>query len=103
MSSQVSSLENDDTFCMETTVHILADGTVNYIFYDDIKPLVDIGPTVINRASHVDPEMSVEGVKWYADLHPVDGPKLGPFDTREEAIVAEVKWLDENYLNKQVG
>lgn len=31
--------------------------------------------------------------RWWADLLPVDGPVLGPFDTREIALDEEAKWL----------
>lgn len=31
--------------------------------------------------------------KWWADLLPVDGPVLGPYNTNTEALQAEVDWL----------
>ena len=30
---------------------------------------------------------------WWADMGPVDGPVLGPFKNRTEALVAERGWL----------
>lgn len=36
--------------------------------------------------------------KWWADLLPVDGPVLGPFDTNTEALEAEVVWLKEHNI-----
>ena len=30
---------------------------------------------------------------WWADLGPVDGPVLGPFKNRTEALGAEREWL----------
>lgn len=36
--------------------------------------------------------------KWWADLLPVDGPVLGPFDTNTEALAAEVVWLKEHNI-----
>ncbi len=33
---------------------------------------------------------------WWADLLPSNGPVLGPFDTRTEALDAEVAWLREH-------
>lgn len=86
---------------MDFDVFILADGTVKFLYYDEIKPLLNIGPAQVARASHVDPELTSDGLFWFADLSPVSGPKLGPFDTRTLAIAAEVAWLTENYLNKQ--
>lgn len=87
---------------LDVDVVILADGTVKFLYYDELKPLLDIGDVDVKRASHVDPEKLENGeLKWFADLAPVSGPKLGPFDTRNEAIDAEVVWLSVNYLNKQ--
>ncbi len=34
--------------------------------------------------------------QWYADLLPVGGPVLGPFDTKQEGLDAEVGWLREH-------
>ena len=41
------------------------------------------------RASHVEPGPT----GWTADMAPVGGPVLGPFDTRQTALDAEVAWL----------
>ena len=37
-------------------------------------------------------------VGWLADLSPVNGPVLGPFDRRSEALAAELAWLEANWL-----
>ena len=50
-----------------------------------------IGKLHIKRASHVEPNPSG---KWYADLAPVDGPSLGPF---------EHDWLVQNRLLNHPG
>ena len=34
--------------------------------------------------------------QWYADLTPVNGPVLGPFDSKQLGLDAEVAWLREN-------
>lgn len=86
---------------MEVSVFILSDGTVNFLYYDELKPLLAIGDVDVARASHVDPEKTLDGLKWFANLAPVNGPKLGPYETRTEAITGEIDWLTENYLNKQ--
>ena len=31
--------------------------------------------------------------KWYADMSPVNGPVLGPFDSRSQALENEEIWL----------
>jgi len=59
--------------------------------YDEIIDLASLGHLEISRASHVEPD---EAGQWWADLHPVDGPVLGPFTLRSEALSAEHKWIE---------
>jgi hypothetical protein len=58
--------------------------------YDEALDLREIGKLQITRASHVEPDS--EGY-WWADMGPVDGPVLGPFRSRTEALGAERRWL----------
>ncbi|MCI0640167.1 MAG: hypothetical protein L0Y70_13925 [Gemmataceae bacterium] len=51
----------------------------------------------VERASHVEPDPVGH---WWADLAPVGGPLLGPFDRRSEALQAESTWLETNWLAK---
>ena len=69
-------------------------GGVRCIYRESID-LHSLGKPKITRASHVEPDTSG---RWIADLSPVDGPKLGPFDKRTEALAAEVQWLRDNWL-----
>ena len=61
---------------------------------DQIARLTSDGPDEssqpLTRASHVEPD--AEGY-WWADMGPVDGPVLGPFKNRTEALGAERGWL----------
>ena len=66
-----------------------AGGEVRCI-YDELLDLREIGKLQITRASHVEPD--AEGC-WWADMGPVDGPVLGPFRSRTEALGAERGWL----------
>lgn len=63
--------------------------------YDEAINLHSLGAVQIKRGSHVEPNK--EG-QWMADLSPVNGPVLGPFRTRSEALAAEVAWLHEFWL-----
>ena len=63
--------------------------------YDESIDLHAIGKPQIQRASHVEPDSKG---RWIADLDPVSGPKLGPFDKRTVALAAEVQWLRDNWL-----
>ena len=72
---------------MELVVGV--DGVARCI-YDEALDLREIGKLQINRASHVEPDR--DGF-WWADMGPVDGPVLGPFRSRTEALGAERGWL----------
>ena len=50
-------------------------------------------PDVYQRASHVEPDR--DGF-WWADMGPVDGPVLGPYGSKSEALGAEKAWLLES-------
>ena len=63
--------------------------------YDEALPLSLLGKLSISRASHVEPNSAGN---WIADLSPVGGPKLGPFEKRTTALSAEVDWLRNNWL-----
>ena len=66
------------------------DGGVRCI-YDEALELRELGKLQITRASHVEPDM--DGF-WWADMGPVDGPVLGPYGSRSEALGAEREWLN---------
>lgn len=70
------------------------DGTVRAIYQEDLD-LAVLGRPTIRRASHVEPDQ--EG-RWRADLTPVGGPVLGPYDRRGEALEAEREWLERHWL-----
>lgn len=65
--------------------------------YNEEFNLKEFGKTSIKRASHVEP--TKEG-KWTANLTPVNGPILGPFNKRSEALKTEVDWINKNILTK---
>jgi len=63
--------------------------------YDEVIDLTVLGTPVIARASHVEPDARGQ---WWANLSPVAGPQLGPFQRRTEALEAEKGWLERNWL-----
>ena len=73
---------------------IEATGRVRAIYSEEID-LAALGPLVIHRASHVEPD--AEG-RWHADMRPLLGPVLGPLRRRSEALAAEVAWLRRHWL-----
>jgi len=73
---------------------IATDGTLRCVYGEQVD-LRTIGQLSIIRASHVEP---TDDGQWTADLSPVDGPVLGPFTTRSQALAAEVRWLEERWL-----
>lgn len=72
-------------------------GTARCVYGEAIS-LSELGRLSITRGSHVEPDQ--EG-RWIADLSPVDGPRLGPFEQRSQALQAEVDWLIQNWLPLQ--
>ncbi len=74
---------------METEIVIGPNGDAQSI-YDEAFDLSCLGEVQIQRASFVEPN---ERGRWFADLSPVHGPMLGPFDKRSLALEAEVTWL----------
>lgn len=71
------------------------DGTIQTIYNDCLKPVLEQGTVSIKRASHVEPDHNGE---WVADMSPVNGPQLGPFPLRQTALEAEVRWLYQNTI-----
>lgn len=69
-------------------------GTVRCV-YDEAIYLAALGTLHITRGSHVEP--TSDG-RWTADLSPAEGPLLGPFSARSEALDAERRWLEANWL-----
>lgn len=67
-------------------------GTVTTL-YTELFNLAALGTQNIARASHVEPDADGH---WFAQIF--DGPTLGPFARRSEALAAEVAWLTEHRL-----
>ncbi len=68
---------------------ITAEGTARMMYQEELD-LSTLGQAYVKRASHVEPDD--QGL-WWADLKPVDGPTLGPFQRRNEAVRAEIDWI----------
>lgn len=80
------------------TLSVTPDGTLSFIYTDDVDRFAlqeELGGELsIRRGSHVEP---TDDGRWQADMSPVGGPVLSPFETRAAALAAEVAWL-ENVL-----
>jgi hypothetical protein len=76
---------------MNTEMELIvgADGVARCI-YDEALDLQELGKLQITRASHVEPDSDGN---WWADMGPVEGPVLGPYGSRSEALGAERGWL----------
>ena len=66
--------------------------------YDELINLRALGRLRITRASHVEPDAAG---RWWADLGPVHGPRLGPFRDRSRALGAELTWLGRQWLVRE--
>lgn len=74
----------------------IGDGTAQGIYADNPQFMAfmrALGDTGIRRASHVEPTADN---RWTADMAPMGGPVLGPFDRRGEALKAETDWLRDH-------
>jgi hypothetical protein len=74
---------------MTHTITIRPGGRLEFIYADELAPLLALGAASIARASHVEPAPG----GWTADMTPSGGPVLGPFPLRQTALDAEVAWL----------
>ena len=63
--------------------------------YGEVFDLHCLGALSIRRASHVEPDADGQ---WWAELTPVNGPMLGPFNLRTHALDAERQWLETHWL-----
>ena len=70
------------------------DGAVRCI-YDEAINLSALGRVQITRGSHVEPN---EDGRWFADMAVVQGPRLGPFALRSDALDAERAWLESYWF-----
>jgi hypothetical protein len=77
---------------MELRIH--PGGEVRCLYGEAIDLHV-LGQPHITRASQVEPD---EQGRWWADLSPVQGPRLGPFRLRTQALDAEQEWLKRHWL-----
>jgi hypothetical protein len=71
-----------------------AGGDVRCVYGEELD-LRELGKLQITRASNVEPD--AEGY-WLADMGPVDGPVLGPFRSRTEALRAEREWINQKSI-----
>jgi hypothetical protein len=63
--------------------------------YGEAIDLHPLGKPHITRASTVEPD---DQARWWADLSPVHGSLLGPFEHRSQALDAEQQWLSRHWL-----
>lgn len=75
---------------------VKTNGSIRCVYSEELD-LQCLGRLAIARGSHVEP---IAGGQWTADLSPVFGPGLGPFDHRSEALAAERQWLETHWLTQ---
>jgi hypothetical protein len=77
------------------TVSIKSDGTIRFVYDDELEALKHAGPSHTRRASFVEPDSN--GL-WFTDLSPIDGPIFGPFRLRKTALDSERDWIEEHAI-----
>ena len=107
----------------EQDIYIGADGSLQFVYSDELAGVFAEDAPETRRASHVEP--APRGRGWLADMRPVGGPVLGadgtwvdahgwpvtraslaglqPFATRQEALDAEIAWLAQQMAKRRVG
>ena len=79
------------------------DGTGRCVYGETLDlsavDLSALGQAEIQRGSFVEPDASA---RWWADLSPVAGPKLGPYARRSEALDAERAWLERHWVTQTI-
>jgi hypothetical protein len=71
---------------------VINESEIRFIHQDDLAEVFQAGKATTRRASHVEPGKG----GWSADLRPVNGPVLGPFNRRDTALQAEDSWLRQH-------
>ncbi len=79
-------------------IAIMPDSSIQMIYSDEMREILDEGQGSIRRASHVEPTIDN---KWEADMSPIGGEVLSGFETRESALRAEVEFIEENLFRNQ--
>jgi hypothetical protein len=79
----------------EATIVTGPTGTFIEVYSDDLPNLKTEWDVKIKRAIYVD---VCEG-GWVADMSILNGPQLGPYRSRQDALDAEVDWIDEMYFD----
>lgn len=78
-------------------IEVMPNGSVRMIYSDSMREILDEGQGSIRRASHVEPTIDN---KWEADMGPIGGEVLSGFETREEALKAEVEYIEERMFRR---
>ena len=73
---------------------VQTDATVRCPYSEELD-LAQLGSLAVRRGSRVEPD--ARG-RWLAALSPVDGPLLGPYAVRSQALQAERRWLEAHRL-----
>ncbi len=79
---------------------VIKAGQIKAIYDDALTALFRDGDVKIERASRVEPVVGPFRAKalWSADIGLVDGPVLTGFETRKEALNAEVQYINQHVL-----
>lgn len=101
-------------------IFVRPDGSVNHIYADGFSTAF-LGEQIVRRASYVEPfnpalrfwfhllrclvsdkSLIAKWTRrwpclWQANLFLSGGPVIGPFSNREDAIWAEIQWINQQY------
>ena len=69
---------------------VISPGGKGRCVYGEEIDLASLGALSIRRGGVVEPDALG---RWWANLSPAHGPRLGPFGQRSQALAAELRWL----------
>jgi len=84
-------------------ITVKPDGTIQFIHDDRLRGLLQQGVASLRRVSHVEPGDPTKGqnpLEWYTEMLAGGGRVLGPFETRQGALDAEVEWVNTHVLTE---
>lgn len=77
-------------------IDIAPDGTLYFLYSDELRPLMDLGKPSIAQISSIGTE---EDAQWYVVIH-TDASIFGPYRLLSEAQEKEKSYIEENLLHE---
>lgn len=88
----------------KTKRYLVKNGKVTSLYEDQTSPQILKqlgGEAEIRRASHVEAACGKrKDIEFTVDLSPSQGPVMEGFNSYQQAVAAEINWINQNILSK---